>query len=88
MRWEYCECGCHGHESGAGGTYFWLYNDLKGNLTLYRGHGFYGEKLGTYKEWEDADNKANEIMEQAIKKMKESMYDKENPQLNLKFPKK
>jgi hypothetical protein len=68
MNWEYCECGCHGHEASAGGIYLWLFNDLKGNYTLHRGHGWMSPVIGKYKSWEEAETKAREVMTEGLKK--------------------
>lgn len=73
MNWEYCECGCHGHEAHAAGIYFWLFNDLKGNYTLHRGHGWLSPVIGKYKSWEEAEEKAREILKEALVELREAL---------------
>lgn len=75
MNWEYCECGCHGHEASAGSVHFWLFNDLKGNLFLHRGHGWMSPLIAKYKdsEWKLADAQANLIVKEEIDNMKKAL---------------
>lgn len=63
LNWEYCECGCHGHEAGIRGTMFWIYSNLQGSFYLHQGHGFLSPRIGIYKTWEEADAKANEAFQ-------------------------
>lgn len=75
LRFEYCECGCKGSASkiegfDAGwGPHFWIYDDLKGNHELYRGHGRYGAHLGTFKDYKKAYDKANDSFQADIQKL-------------------
>jgi len=70
-KWEYCECGCHGHELRIGNYYYWLYNDLKGNFYLREGHGFPATiNLGIFKSFEEADQKVKELIKEQIKELK------------------
>jgi hypothetical protein len=48
MKSEYCECGCHGMSYYIANRELWEYNDLKGTLYLYDGHGNCGKCLGTF----------------------------------------
>jgi hypothetical protein len=52
LQFEYCECGCKGSLSlPIGDTTFWMFNDLKGTLTLRQGHGHSSPSLGTFKSY-------------------------------------
>ena len=70
MNWDYCECGCHGHEAIAGQIRFWIFNDLLGNFYLHRGHGRLSPLIEMFTSWQDACNKANQIVQEEIDKMK------------------
>lgn len=54
LEFEYCECGCKCSSAGSKGIYYSLYNDLKGNYTLRRGHGHYGHELGIFQDYKKA----------------------------------
>jgi hypothetical protein len=73
MNWEYCECGCHGHEASAGVLHFWLFNDLKGNFYLHRGHGWLSPRIGRFKTWEEAEAKAVEVVNSEIIKLQSAL---------------
>lgn len=70
MNWEYCECGCHGHELQVAGRYFWLFNDLKGTYRLHSGHGWTSAVIGTYTSWEEAEVKVKEILTASLNELK------------------
>ena len=57
LEFEYCECGCHGHEAARKGLYYWIYNDLGDPPKFYlnNGHGFLGVRIGVYKSFEEAE---------------------------------
>jgi hypothetical protein len=74
INWEYCECGCHGHEATVKGTHYWVFNDLgpkrDGNGSLFhlhRGHGFMGVKLGEFDGFETVDSYINTMQSGGIK---------------------
>jgi hypothetical protein len=73
LEWEYCECGCHGHEGGVQGNMLWIYNDLKDNFYLHRGHGFTSPRVGVYKTWEEASAKGNEVFREGALKLQEKL---------------
>lgn len=73
MEWEYCECGCHGHEASAGNDHYWLFNDLKGNYFLHRGHGWLSPLIGKYQSFQEAADKAEELVKAEIQKMQEAL---------------
>lgn len=60
--WEYCECGCHGHEASYFGLNFWLFNNLgsRGDASkpdtfyLHAGHGRCAPLIGRYSSWVEA----------------------------------
>lgn len=54
LKFEYCECGCHCFTASSKGIGYTIYDDLKGNLHLVRGHK-YGAELGTFKDYEEAE---------------------------------
>ena len=66
IQFEYCECGCHGSASyiegfkAGWGPQYWVYNDLRGNYELYRGHGRYGGKVGDFKSYQKVLDLVNE----------------------------
>jgi hypothetical protein len=71
MRFEYCECGCHGSVANVGEMAFTIFDDLKGNFTLYQGHGRYGIELGKSKDYRAltkiARDKARKVLRRMIK---------------------
>jgi coenzyme F420-reducing hydrogenase gamma subunit len=50
LKWEYCECGCHGFTIRFATLTYWSVN-----TTLFLGHSVYGQKLGDYKSNEEMD---------------------------------
>lgn len=58
LPWEYCECGCHGHELVVSkGCYFWCYQPepIGKKFVLRSGHGILGPHIGTFKSWREVD---------------------------------
>lgn len=70
LDWEYCECGCHGHELEIGGQYFWLFDDLEGSFYLRNGHKYGGISLGTFKSFEAASDHVRSILKDSLKEIK------------------
>lgn len=59
LDFEYCECGCHGHEASPGmNVHYWIFNDLKGTYRLHRGHGWMSPVISTHKSFKDAEKAA------------------------------
>ena len=77
LNWEYCECGCHGHELNVAGKY-WVFNDLGNPPTLYlkNGHKWSGIELGKFKSYKEIDS-------YIIKELK-AEYRKLGKMLNIK----
>jgi hypothetical protein len=73
LEFEYCECGCKGHEATAGSLDFWLFNDLKGKYTLNKGHGWMGARIGVYKSHEQAVGVATEMAMKEMVKIMEKL---------------
>lgn len=71
LHFEYCECGCHGHEANLGTAHYWIYNDLKGNFQLHKGHGWMAPVLGTYTSFTAAKEEAQKHVTQIVKEMLE-----------------
>lgn len=79
--WEYCECGCHGHEIRFGPIYFWLFNDLgkgsdsdKHGFHLFNSHmGITSKIIGTYDSFKEADEAARNIAREKLKKYREEL---------------
>ncbi len=83
LKWEYCECGCHGHEASKLGKDFWMFNDLgqdssgkidtsKAKFYLNSGHGWMGTKIGVYSSFDEADDVATNMLNSYVQKeMKE-----------------
>jgi hypothetical protein len=58
LPWEYCECGCKGHELVISkDVYFWSYmpKPIGKTFVLFAGHGMSGKRLGVYKTQRDRD---------------------------------
>ena len=61
--WEYCECGCHGHELKIAGLRFWCFQSIiekSGKMyiaavSVHKGHGFSGDQL-FYKTYSRTDD--------------------------------
>lgn len=70
LKWEYCECGCHGHCTRTHS----LYGCADGKFNLYRGHTYVmGYLLGTYDTFEQADKEAKKDLDKTIKEMMEDV---------------
>ena len=76
LPWEYCECGCHGHELNILGEYFWSrmdgveltpdgkhwnWSNPGRKFTLSRQHGFYGPQK-QFSSDEDLDKEVISIL--------------------------
>lgn len=57
LNFEYCECGCHCYSASSKGIGYTIYNDLKGNFHLVRGHK-YGVDMGIHKDLKVAEDLA------------------------------
>ena len=76
--WEYCECGCHGHELRLGPLYYWMFNDLgRGGSAkrfhLNTDHSGLGSRLGSFSSFEEADRAARTHAKLIIKKRREEL---------------
>lgn len=72
LKWEYCECGCHGHCTRKHS----LYDRSDGRFDLYRGHGYVmGRLLGTYDTFGEADKEAKKDLDEMVKEMLEDVAD-------------
>jgi hypothetical protein len=70
MRFRYCECGCHCFEASAGELHFTVFDNLKGKVTLYKGHGrTMGFKLGEFESLKEADQEATKIAKAGLRQM-------------------
>lgn len=69
LNFEYCECGCHGHEASAGALHFWIFNNLKGRFFLHQGHGWLSPKLSEHTSFQDAEKAANEVVKGELTKL-------------------
>ena len=67
LNWEYCECGCHGHELNIGHVHLWLFDDLKGTLYLRKGHGHVSPLVDKFKTWKKVDKAARKILTKELK---------------------
>lgn len=64
IKTEYCECGCHGFETASiGNISWWIFDDLKGNIYVHRGHGRFTPFIGKFTNMKDVD----EFIEQKAK---------------------
>lgn len=70
LNFEYCECGCKGHEASAGKLHFWIYNDLRGNYYLHQGHGWMSPKIGQHTSFEAAQRQAMGVVKDELTKLK------------------
>lgn len=75
LPWEYCECGCHGHEVRIGTLYYWMFNDLRGGFHLYTSHGGFGAKLDAYSSFEEADIAARKNAKLKIRELCKKIND-------------
>jgi hypothetical protein len=78
VNWEYCECGCHGHELLLGPLYYWMFNDLgRGGSTkhfhLNTRHSDLGDHLGSFSSFEEADSAARAHAKSVLKKSLEEL---------------
>jgi hypothetical protein len=72
--WEYCECGCHGHEARIGSLYYWLYNDLKGTFHLNTAHrGSSNTEIGRYASIEAANVVVGEHVRGQLKEQRAAL---------------
>lgn len=76
LPWEYCECGCHGHELVISkDCYFWCFQPepIGKSFVLRTGHCSLGTHLGTFKTWREVDEAIVPILKSwAETKTKES----------------
>lgn len=75
LKFEYCECGCHGHELSVAGQYFWVLNDLKGNLYIHSGHGRISPRLTTVPTWDAVRKYIHERLKKVVEELKEALED-------------
>lgn len=70
LPWEYCECGCKGHELIVGENCYWCSMQLKPirRYHLYIGHGITGKFLGTFHSWKGLDAALAPILRAAAEK--------------------
>ncbi len=68
LNFKYCECGCHGFEASRNGQHFWIYNDLRGGFHLHLGHGFIGQKIGSYYSYAKAIKAAEKLVSSGVPK--------------------
>jgi len=80
LPWEYCECGCHGHELQIGDRWFWTTSaDCKWSKTgrrhfLGEGHGYASSKrIGEYDSDREADEALIPIIKTILKESQESV---------------
>lgn len=73
LEFNYCECGCHGHEASAGVVHYWIFNDLQGSFYLHQGHGRLSPRLGAFVSFEAAEREANAHVRAVIKKMTDDL---------------
>ncbi|MBX4210534.1 hypothetical protein KW783_01010 [Candidatus Parcubacteria bacterium] len=75
--WEYCECGCHGHDIHFGPVYFWMLNTLSKEekpFKLNRVHrGYANTELGTYSTFQEADQAAREHAKEELAKLRKEV---------------
>lgn len=68
LDFKYCECGCHcsvaSHPVMGETLDFTIYNDLRGNFTLYKGHGTLGPQVDIKPSFEAAAELAAKMVEQ------------------------
>lgn len=82
LPWQYCECGCHGHELRIGDFYRWCFQELSGKIGSLRivsvhlnsGHKW-GTHLGTFKSFEEADDFVRAELKEHAKKWVEVFKD-------------
>lgn len=66
LPWEYCECGCKGHELTVGkDCNFWCFmpEPIGKKFVLFAGHGMTGKEIGTYKTQRERDAALAPILE-------------------------
>lgn len=78
MNFEYCECGCHGSSASAGPIHFWIFNDLKGNYFLHRGHGWISPLIGKYKSYKEADAEVVKIVKKELAEINSALKPKKS----------
>lgn len=66
-------CGCKGSSFGLCDMRFWYYNDLKGTLQLFQGHGFTGRPLGTFKSYKAMNKKTLDTLKEAATHQKDDL---------------
>jgi hypothetical protein len=75
LNWEYCECGCKGHDVSVGSLHLWQFDDLKNgpkSHRLHEGHGWMSPLIGSYASGEDADKAAIERVKEELKKIRKA----------------
>lgn len=81
MKWEYCECGCHGNSLV--GVGLWVFNDLKDTPTsyhLHNGHGRYSSLIGRFPSMEKINEHVKSLVKTEIAKLSSLL---EEPVLSL-----
>ena len=73
LPWEYCECGCHGHQLSFGDIQLWSYNNLHGKLSLYVGHSSYGLLLGEFKTLAAETRAARKYLREQLAEARETL---------------
>ncbi len=68
LKFEYCECGCKGHEATKKGINYWIYQTLQDGpkqVILFLGHGFaFGQQLSKHDTFLEAKEAANDHYKQ------------------------
>ena len=70
LPWEYCECGCKGHELVISkDCMFWCYQPepIGRKFVVRTGHGILGALVGTFKSWREVDEAIAPIIKAAAK---------------------
>jgi hypothetical protein len=68
LKFNYCECGCHGFESKLTG--FWI--AINDSTQLHKGHGWTSPKLVEFESFEKAVEHATELAKPILEKMEET----------------
>jgi hypothetical protein len=83
LPWEYCECGCHGHELSVAGQHFWCLTTWPElgtdkppstySFHLHSGHGWISPKIGEYKSWTKVNAEVRKRLSAALKELKKAI---------------
>lgn len=75
LQFEYCECGCKGHEAGVGGLSYWIWwSAVKGEpYKACRGHGRLSTLIGSYPTFKEAVKACNEHAQPEFEKMMKAL---------------